>query len=357
MSKTFITLAGLRGRIIPLILPLLLILVWGVGAHTPSDDQYGSPTETASGNPAVNSAASEDPADIMIVQPATSQDAVSEDSDMLEVGFGLLAAIAGIFAAVYVVARVRPGLSLNLQRRAMIFLALVGSFFASAQLLYVLGELLSTDIEPEGDPGTYLELGYFAAGVVVAVCLVAAGYLLRRSELVEVGPLRRSADLDPLTALYNQPFFRRAASRRIAQAERHDIPLSLAMIDVDDFKSYNDRFGHESGNTVLRRVAGVLRRSVRADDLVARYGGEEFVMLLNSEPGESEDALERIRSQIEARCSPDGLVHRQVTVSIGITALADQSRTLEELIDSADEAMYRAKRSGKNRVISWETSA
>lgn len=339
MSKTFTIPTGVRRRVALLVLVALFASSWSSGAlaQTPADSQYGSPTRTLSGNPA----------QIGVVEPggSVSQGAQSEDAELLAVGLGLLAAAAGVYTAVYAVSRVRPGLSLHLQRRAMVSLALVGAFFATAQILYVQGELLSAN------PGTYLTLGYFAAAVAAAVCLFAAGYLLRRSELVEVGPLRRSADLDPLTSLYNQPFFRRAASRRIAQARRHGIPLSLAMIDVDDFKAYNDRFGHEAGNAVLRRVAGVLRRSVRADDLVARYGGEEFVMLLNSEPKEAEAALERIRAQIEARCSPDSPVGRQITVSIGITALEEGEQTLEQLIEASDEAMYRAKREGKNRVV------
>ena len=106
------------------------------------------------------------------------------------------------------------------------------------------------------------------------------------------------------------------------------------MLDVDNFKEYNDLFGHEAGNAVLRHVAGVLRRSVRADDLVARYGGEEFVALLNSSSKDAEDTLERTRERIdEARYSVDGEdpMRRQVTVSIGVASLSERVRTLEEL--------------------------
>jgi diguanylate cyclase (GGDEF)-like protein len=104
--------------------------------------------------------------------------------------------------------------------------------------------------------------------------------------------------------------------------------------------------------TLLRVLAGVLRRSIRADDLVARYGGEEFVVLLGGRPREVQEAMERIRLKVEDRFSPvdDNPVRRQVTVSVGIAALNDNIQTLEELIEAADEAMYRAKRAGKNRV-------
>ena len=91
---------------------------------------------------------------------------------------------------------------------------------------------------------------------------------------------------------------------------------------------------------------------MRADDLIARYGGEEFVVLLGGRPRDVEEVRERIRLQVEDRCSPEvaGLVRRQVTVSVGVAVLTDAVQSLEELIETADEAMYRAKRAGKNRV-------
>ena len=262
--------------------------------------------------------------------------------------------VVGLLAFLYAALRVRPGLSLPLQRRALSFLALAGIFLAAAQAPHSLGGLLW----PGGIADIYLVSWSVASGVLAASCVILAAHFLRRSELDEVGPLRRSADIDPLTALHNQAFFRRAASRRITQAREYGLPLSMAMLDIDDFKEYNDTFGHEAGNAVLRILAGVLRRSVRADDLVARYGGEEFVVLLGERPREVEEAMERIRLMVESRCSPveGNPVRRQVTVSVGVAAL-DGTQTLEELIEAADEAMYRAKRAGKNRVASTAEEA
>ncbi|MCA1687074.1 MAG: GGDEF domain-containing protein [Actinobacteria bacterium] len=268
-------------------------------------------------------------------------------------GIGLV--VAGLLAFLYAALRVRPGLSLSLQRRALSFLALAGIFLAAAQAPHALGALLW----PGDIPGIYLVSWSLASGVLAASCVMLAAHFLRRSELNEVGPLRRSADIDPLTALHNQAFFRRAAARRITQAREYGLPLSLAMLDIDDFKEYNDAFGHEAGNAVLRILAGVLRRSVRADDLVARYGGEEFVVLLGGRAGEVHEAMERIRLQVEDRCSPvgDSPVRRQVTVSAGVAAFTEGIQTLEEFIEAADEAMYRAKRAGKNRVAVTEEEA
>ncbi len=189
------------------------------------------------------------------------------DSGLIVIG--LLGAIAGLLSALYATLGVRPGLSFSLQRRALSFLGLGGLFLAVSQAPLVLGTLLW----PGGAPGIYLAAWSAAAGVAAAACVILSAHFVRRSQLKEVGPLRRSVDIDPLTALHNQAYFRKAASRRITQAREYDLPLSLAMLDIDDFKDYNDAFGHEAGNAVLRILAGVLRRSMRADDLVARYGG------------------------------------------------------------------------------------
>lgn len=404
---------SLLHNVILLILASILTVGWGTVAHaqeTPADDQYGSPTDRGSEYGPVDRATEDqgDPAGEAVgdqVDPAGGSE--SEDkggpaggsegedeggpegesqgssggegesgsgggpADGPEGGSGgtaapvepasgggapwgfgirLLVALAGVFASLYLILRVIPGLSLPLQRRAFSFLALIGLLVAGAQVLLAFADPLS--------PGEPLQLTSLAAQAAVPACLLVAGLLVRRSEIEEVGPLRRSADQDPLTVLPNQAFFRRAASRRVALASRHGVPLSLAMLDIDDFKEYNDLFGHEAGNAVLVRVAGVLRRSARADDLVARYGGEEFMMLLNSGQEDAEEALERIRAGIEARCSPtDGQMSRQVTVSAGVASLAGEPRTLEELIEAADEAMYHAKRTGKNRVVGANEAA
>ncbi|MGH3086608.1 MAG: GGDEF domain-containing protein, partial [Rubrobacteraceae bacterium] len=186
-----------------------------------------------------------------------------------------------------------------------------------------------------------------------------AGHFLRRSETEEFVPLRRSANMDPLTSLNNQSYFRRAASRRLAQARIYGMPLSLAMLDLDDFKAYNDVFGHEAGNSMLRFVADVLKRSFRADDIVARYGGEEFVVLLNTGQPNAAAVLERIRERVETMSSPENndLTKRRVTVSIGLAKLSGETRSVEDLIEAADRALYVAKSSGKNRVVTSDQAA
>jgi diguanylate cyclase (GGDEF)-like protein len=245
--------------------------------------------------------------------------------------------------------RIASGLSFSSQRLAARFvLAAVG--------LWVLAEVV------EGVD--WLILGGFASQAVVEliangpiellvmVCAAMALYLLYRSDKGEVATLRREAVTDALTNLSNQSFFRRAAFRRFENSLRHGSPLACLVLDVDEFKSYNDHFGHEAGNMVLRCVAQALRESARADDLVARYGGDEFVMLLIADLRVAAAVAGRIREQVETHCSSGHEISlvRSITVSVGVAALTAGMSRLEELMDAADEEMYRAKRVGKNTV-------
>ena len=188
--------------------------------------------------------------------------------------------------------------------------------------------------------------------VLVIVLAGLAVVTLYRSERGEVASLRRSADLDDLTSLPNRSFFRRAAERRYQLSRENNIPLSCVVMDIDDFKPYNDAFGHGVGDRALIYIAEVLRRSARADDIVARYGGEEFVLLMNGDLEAAATLAERIRSAVERRCSPESesLVKRQPTISLGVASLASGTVNLADLLIAADEEMYRAKRAGKNRV-------
>ncbi len=124
------------------------------------------------------------------------------------------------------------------------------------------------------------------------------------------------------------------------------------MLDIDDFKPYNDDFGHEAGDNALRCLARILRSSARADAIAARYVGEEFVLLVNGFPEEAAVVAERIRSEVERQCSPerDAAMLLQMTASLGVVPLTKETQTLDGLIEAADRQMYRAKRSGKNRV-------
>ena len=176
---------------------------------------------------------------------------------------------------------------------------------------------------------------------------LAADAISRQAEL-----LGQWATVDPLTELFNRRYFHQRLEEEFQRARRYDLPLSLLLLDLDEFKSVNDRYGHVAGDSVLRSVADVLRRTVRAFDVCCRYGGEEFVVLLPG--GDRSNALataHRIREAIEMLRIPLRLGHPPVgiTVSIGAMTLREGD-TVEALIAEADAALYAAKRGGKNQV-------
>ena len=156
---------------------------------------------------------------------------------------------------------------------------------------------------------------------------------------------------DALTELYNRRHFIEMADKEIARAIRHARPLSLCIIDVDLFKPVNDRYGHISGDEVLRQIALLLRRHVRSDDIAARIGGEEFALLLPECDAEAARVFaERLREAVAAAPFAPGGEPQRITVSIGIAELAAERDTRPALMAAADTALYRAKSEGRNRV-------
>lgn len=161
----------------------------------------------------------------------------------------------------------------------------------------------------------------------------------------------QAAVIDPVSGLFNRRYFHERLEDELHRARRHKTPLALMMIDIDDFKAVNDRFGHLAGDEVIRSVSDILRRSVRRFDLCARFGGEEFAVVMpGSGPDHSAVVAERIRQRIEEfRLEEPALVNLRVTVSIGLSVSDELSP--RELIERADRALYTAKRAGKNRVV------
>ena len=156
---------------------------------------------------------------------------------------------------------------------------------------------------------------------------------------------------DALTELYNRRHFIELADNEIARAMRHRRPLSLCILDVDLFKPVNDRYGHISGDEVLRQIAGLLRTHARNDDIPARIGGEEFALLLPECDALAAHAFaERLRETIAATLFTPGGEPQHITVSIGIAALAADRDTRPALMAAADTALYHAKSEGRNRV-------
>lgn len=164
---------------------------------------------------------------------------------------------------------------------------------------------------------------------------------------------RKMAEVDGLTGISNRRHFQETLAREVERARETARPLALLLFDVDHFKRFNDTWGHPAGDAVLRHVAQTAARLLRRSDLVARYGGEEFVALL---PGADRTAAakvaENLRAEIEKTPLPLGrpLPPGGVTISLGVAAFPRDAPHVAGLISAADQALYRAKRSGRNRV-------
>lgn len=172
---------------------------------------------------------------------------------------------------------------------------------------------------------------------------------LRMRHLVKM--LEHRAQIDSLSGLWNRRYFDQRLSQEFSEARRHNRPLSLIMCDVDRFKRLNDQFGHPFGDAVIERVAQVLTGG-RGSDIVCRYGGEEFSMILPSTTAtDAQEVAERKRVMIESQPWP-GHPDLIVTASFGIADLQRMpaNATMEQLIQAADAALYRAKQQGRNRI-------
>lgn len=162
--------------------------------------------------------------------------------------------------------------------------------------------------------------------------------------------LDRLAQHDALTGLVNRRAFDHRLAEEYARHRRSGATMTLALLDVDHFKSVNDTYGHPAGDTVLRELAECLRSTCRTTDVIGRYGGEEFVVLFpDTDADEAAVVAERVRAGVERYPMPEGIPH--VTVSLGVVTDAELADDLAAIIEIADGALYRAKHSGRNRVV------
>lgn len=167
----------------------------------------------------------------------------------------------------------------------------------------------------------------------------------------KAGEFEQLSVTDPLTGLLNRRYLEERLAEEIKRSNRHGFPMSFMMIDVDEFKSYNDNFSHPEGDKALKIVGHCLKETLRGADVAARYGGEEFSILLpQTNSQEAETIGERIREKVESTRFPN----RQVTISIGIASCSQIICTPQEIISAADKALYAAKREGRNNVQVYE---
>jgi diguanylate cyclase (GGDEF)-like protein len=215
-----------------------------------------------------------------------------------------------------------------------------------------------------------LQCEVFPSAALFVVRGVENGKVLTRENAVPISNLASEAGLalevvslydnmkimavtDGLTGLYNHREFYQSLRRELERARRYRHNLSLLMIDVDDFKQFNDRFGHPAGDFALRKIGELLRKCARTTDIIARYGGEEFAVIIpESTPGGSLMVAERIKSEVAGH----NFIHNakesvHMTVSIGIYSSDCGDVSEDQMVSLADEASYVAKKSGKNQVV------
>lgn len=170
--------------------------------------------------------------------------------------------------------------------------------------------------------------------------------------------LRTLATTDELTGLANRRQFLSLARHEMARTLRYQRPLSLLMIDIDYFKSINDRFGHPVGDDVLRHLGELCRRSLRQEEIPARLGGEEFAVLMpETDLAGARLVAERLRLAVSSQDIPSLAGRHTLTASFGISQLNGPTDTLEAMLTRADEALYAAKRNGRNRVEATSPAA
>ena len=184
-----------------------------------------------------------------------------------------------------------------------------------------------------------------AIGIAERISLALANLKLR-----EV--LRHQSVRDPLTGLFNRRYLEESLEREIHRANRTHRQISFVMLDLDHFKRFNDTFGHQAGDMLLREVAGVIKSGIRAGDLACRYGGEEFALIISeADSAGAAKCVENLREAIKhLSLTYRGQVLGSVTLSAGIAAFPINGENPADLIQAADAALYQAKKEGRNRI-------
>ena len=194
-------------------------------------------------------------------------------------------------------------------------------------------------------PGTIM-----LAITTFAILGLVLGWAQRRQRAAHRQMLRSSLT-DSLTGLFNYGHFMRCLESEISRADRYGGYVTLIMFDIDHFKLFNDRYGHEKGNEALRAVAAALRREKRDSDVVARYGGEEFVLMIPEDEEAGVETAGRFREAIASAQVPlGGGSTTGVTVSAGVACYPASAGSKEELLDKVDQLLYSSKRRGRNQV-------
>lgn len=182
--------------------------------------------------------------------------------------------------------------------------------------------------------------------------------LERSSYYTLAGHLKELSVTDSLTGLFNRRYFEERFFEELNRSERHNLSFSLSMIDIDDFKLFNDSEGHLAGDEILKSIANISKDCLRVSDVIARFGGEEFAVIMpQTEREEAMLVSERIRKSIKDQipCTWNAFPRKTITVSIGVATYPHDGKERKELIRNADKALYTAKMEGKDRTVLWQS--
>jgi diguanylate cyclase (GGDEF)-like protein len=167
--------------------------------------------------------------------------------------------------------------------------------------------------------------------------------------------LKNQSICDSLTGLFNRRYMEESVEREFSRASRNKTSVAFVMMDLDHFKRFNDRFGHQAGDALLRAFGDMLKKSTRGQDIACRYGGEEFALVLTD--SNLEGALKRaemLRQQVkQMSVEYAGQLLGTVSISMGVALFPDHGSTMAEVLRASDQALYSAKREGRDRVSTW----
>lgn len=186
--------------------------------------------------------------------------------------------------------------------------------------------------------------------------LFLKNYVIRKTEKavnIAYDRIQRSVSLDDMTKIYNRRTGMARLHEEFARHSRNHEKLTLAMIDIDKFKTINDTYGHQAGDMVIINTAKKIKASLRESDIAFRYGGEEFMLIL---PGSNEVEAVRPLERLRANIANDTVDYNdnkiKATISIGIASVLDSETDVAQVIERADKALYKAKQTGRNKVVS-----
>jgi diguanylate cyclase (GGDEF)-like protein len=232
------------------------------------------------------------------------------------------------------------------------FYILLTGIFGLLVYYYGLGNIV--ELDPEEIVFNLYSFLFFLVNMLVMG--ITLSYLIEKSKM-EKENIKEHTLTDQLTGLRNYGYFINRLYEERVRSDKEDRDLSLIMIDIDLFKDFNDRFGHQAGNEVLKKVARIIESNVRASDIVCRYGGEEFAVILPGTPlQQAVEIAERIRESVEKEYFYGNRVFPRIrkTISCGVASYPSQAQDELELIDFADRALYYAKNTGRNKTVAYD---